>query len=99
MASTYTGGSWTVKPGEESDFIEAWKEFVGWAAELPGSGVFRLLQDRDQPTQFTSFGEWDSFEAQGAWTQLPEFAERLGRVRSHCTDFHSTSSELVATVS
>jgi heme-degrading monooxygenase HmoA len=99
MAETFTSGLWTVKPGEGTDFVEAWKQFVGWAAELPGSGAFRLVQDRDQPDRYTSFGEWESREAQEAWTQHPEFPERLGRVRSHCSEFESTISELVATVS
>lgn len=99
MPETYTSGSWTVKPGEENDFIETWQEFVGWAAELPGSGVFRLLQDIDRRDRFASFGEWESLEAQEAWMQQPEFAGRLGRVRSHCSDFHGTSFELVATIS
>jgi heme-degrading monooxygenase HmoA len=99
MAATFTSGSWTVKPGEETEFVEEWKLFVGWAAELPGSGAFRLVQDRERPDQYTSFGEWESREAQEAWTQHPEFRERLGRVRSHCSDFESTMFELVATVS
>ena len=98
MAETYTTGSWTVKPGEEQDFIAAWKEFVGSATEVPGSGVFRLLQEGDRRDHFTSFGDWESVEAQEAWMQLPDFAERLGRARSHCSDFHGTSAELVATV-
>jgi heme-degrading monooxygenase HmoA len=99
MAETYTSGSWTVKPGEENDFIEAWKQFVGSAKEVRGSGAFRLVQDRERRDQFTSFGEWESIEAQEAWMQLPDFAERLGRVRSHCSDFRATSGEVVATVS
>jgi heme-degrading monooxygenase HmoA len=88
-----------VKPGEENAFVQEWKEFVGWAAELPGSGDFTLLQDLDRRDRFTSFGAWESLEAQETWMQQPEFAERLGRVRSHCSDFHGTSFELVATVS
>lgn len=99
MAETYSSGSWTVKAGEENEFIEAWKEFVGWAAGLSGSGVFRLVQERERRDRFTSFGEWESLEAQRAWQQHPEFAERLGRVRSHCSDFHATGFDLVATVS
>jgi len=99
MAVTFSSGSWTVKPGEETDFIEAWKQFVGWAAELPGSGTFRLVQDRDRPDRYASFGEWESLEAQEAWTQHPDFRERLGRVRSYCSEFEPTTFELVATVS
>lgn len=99
MAETFTSGSWTVKDGEETEFIEDWKEFVAWATEFPGSATFRLMQDRDRPDRYTSFGEWESREAQEAWTEHPEFRGRLGLVRSHCSDFDSTIAELVATVS
>jgi heme-degrading monooxygenase HmoA len=99
MAETFTSGSWTVKPGEETDFIEDWKQFVGWATEHSGSGTFRLVQDRDRPHRFMSFGEWESREAQEAWTEHPEFRGRIGLVRSHCSEFESTIGELAATVS
>jgi heme-degrading monooxygenase HmoA len=99
MTETYTSGAWTVKPGEEEQFVEAWKQFVEWGSEMPGSGVFRLVRDRDRPDRFMSFAPWESFEAQQAWKQLPEFPERIGRVRAHCVDFQPTVHELVTSVS
>lgn len=99
MAETYSSGRWTVKSGEEDAFVEAWKEFVTWAATLPGSGTFRLMRDVDQPNQFVSFGAWEGQDAQNLWTQHPEIAERLVRVRAHCDDFASSSYELAAEIS
>ena len=99
MAETYTSGVWVVKPGEEDDFVRSWKEFVGWASEFPGPGTFRLVRDLDQPGRFLSFAPWESAEAQTAWRQHPEFPERLGRVRAHCDEFHSSTYELVTVVS
>ena len=98
MTETYTSGTWTVKHGEEDEFVEAWTRFVEWAAEMPGSGTFRLVRDRDHPERFLSFAPWESFEAQQAWKELPEFPERIGRVRTHCTDFQPSTYELVTTV-
>jgi heme-degrading monooxygenase HmoA len=98
MAETYTSGTWMVKAGEEDAFVEAWREFVTWASELPGSGTFRLARDLAQPSHFLSFGPWESSEAQTAWRSHPEFAERLGRVRAHCDDFSASAYELVTTV-
>jgi heme-degrading monooxygenase HmoA len=98
MTETYTSGSWVVKPGEDDAFVEAWTEFVTWASEMPGSGTFRLTRDLDQPSHYVSFAPWESFEAQQAWKQLPEFRERIGRVRSHCEDFQPSTLELVTTV-
>jgi heme-degrading monooxygenase HmoA len=99
MTKTFSSGMWTVKSGEEDAFVEDWKKFVSWAAELPGSGDFRLLHDIDQPNRFVSFGSWEDHDAQNAWTQHPEFAERLGRVRAHCDDFKPSSYALSAEIS
>jgi heme-degrading monooxygenase HmoA len=99
MAEIYTSGVWVVKPGEEDDFVTAWKELVALGAEMPGSGTFRLLRDTEQPGRFLSFAPWESFDAQQAWRQHPEFAERIGRATAHCDDFQSTTYELAADVS
>ena len=50
----------------------------------------------EQPNKFLSFAPWESFEAQRDWKELPEFRERLMRVRSHCEDFEPSTLELVA---
>ena len=99
MTETYSSGVWTVKSGEEDEFVSEWKAFVTWASEMDGSGTFRLLRDLDQPSRFTSFGSWDRLDAQKAWREHPEFAERLGRPRAHCDEFQSSASELAAEVS
>jgi heme-degrading monooxygenase HmoA len=96
MAETYTSGVWTVKPGHEDDFMRAW--FVRWASESAGAGTFRLVRDLDSPSKFMSFAPWDSFDAQNAWKNLPDFRERIGRVRAHCDDFTPSTYELVTQV-
>lgn len=98
MTETYTSGSWVVKEGEEDAFVEEWKAFVAWASAMPGSGTFRLVRDLDDPRKFMSFAPWESFDAQNDWKGLPEFRERLMRVRSHCEDFQPSTLELVAKV-
>ena len=98
MTETYTSGVWIVKPGEEEAFVRAWTEFVAWAGEMPGSGTFRLIKDLEQPNSYLSFASWESFEAQQAWKDQPEFRERIMRVRSHCEDFQPSTYELVTAV-
>jgi heme-degrading monooxygenase HmoA len=98
MAETYTSGTWIVKPGEEDAFVQAWTEFVTWASGMPGSGTFRLVRDLEHPNTYMSFAPWESFEAQGAWKELPEFRERIGHVRAHCKDFRPSTHELVVQV-
>ena len=98
MAETYTSGTWIVKSGEEDAFVEAWADFVTWAGEFDGSGTFRLVRDLDRPNMYMSFAPWESFEAQQAWKEQPEFRERIMRVRSHCEDFQPSTHELVKQV-
>lgn len=98
MAETYTNGVWVVKEGDEEAFVDAWRDFVSWASTWPGSGTFRLVRDANEPSRFMSFAPWESFEAQAAWKQNPEFPERIGRVKSHTSDFTPSVFELVTTV-
>ena len=98
MAETYTSGHWLVKPGEEDAFVQAWTEFVEWGSGFSGSGTFRLLRDLEVPQRYLSLAPWESFEAQQAWTEDPEFRERIGRVRAHCDEFEPSTFELAAEV-
>jgi heme-degrading monooxygenase HmoA len=98
MAETYTSGVWKVKPGQDDAFVQAWTEFVKWASEMPGSGTFRLVRDLESPGTYQSFAPWESFDAQQAWKSLPEFRERIMRVRAHCEDFQPFTYELVTQV-
>ena len=98
MSETYTSGTWVVKEGEEAAFVDAWTAFVTWASTMAGSGTFRLVRDLDQPGHFMSFAPWESFDAQQAWKSLPEFPERIGRVRAHCHEFQPSTFELVTAV-
>ncbi|HEY3105308.1 MAG TPA: antibiotic biosynthesis monooxygenase family protein [Gaiellaceae bacterium] len=99
MAEIYTSGVWTVKAGEEDEFVEAWKDLVALGAEMPGSETFRLLRDLERPNRFLSFAPWESFDAQQAWREHPEFSKRIERARAHCDDFQTTTYELAAEVS
>jgi heme-degrading monooxygenase HmoA len=65
---------------------------------MQGSGTFRLVHDTEDPRRYMSFAPWDSLDAQQAWRDLPEFGERIGRVRSHCKDSQSSTYELVPEV-
>jgi heme-degrading monooxygenase HmoA len=65
---------------------------------MPGSGTFRLVRDVEQPGHYMSFAPWESAEATNSWRSLPEFPERLGKVRRHCEDFQPSTYELVTQV-
>jgi heme-degrading monooxygenase HmoA len=98
MATTYTSGTWLVREGHEDDFVAAWSEFARWAAGHEGAGTLHLAHDLGEPRRYLSFAAWESFDAQQAWKDEPEFPERLGRVREHVEDFTPSTYELVTEV-
>lgn len=64
MPTIWTHGVWTVKPGREDEFIDAWRAMAGGAvAEFDPPGQPHLLRDRERPNVFRSFGPWDDPEA------------------------------------
>ena len=79
MSQLYTSGRWTVVPGQEEEFVTAWSEMAGWtSAEILGSSWATLLQHRETPNVFLSFGPWESAEAMAAWRESLGFKERVG---------------------
>ena len=99
MAETYTSGIWVVKPGEEDDFVQAWKEFAATGRATPGSvGPLRLVRDVREPSRFMSFGPWESFEAQQSWKDTEDFREGMTRTRRHVEEFTPSVYEVVASL-
>jgi hypothetical protein len=55
----YTLGVWRVKPGQEAEFIAAWKALGEIFSELPNPpGTGTLIQSVSDPQLFYSFGPW-----------------------------------------
>ena len=50
----YSQGTWIVKAGKESEFVEAWTEFAEWS-RVAGIINGKLLRDMAQPTRFIAF--------------------------------------------
>ena len=95
----YSTGSWQPFPGQDEPFLEAWREFAGWAARSPGAaGDALLVRDLRDPGRFVSFLPWESLEAIKSWKAHPEFKERMGRVQAHVDKFAPTETEVVARV-
>jgi hypothetical protein len=60
MATIWTHGIWTVKPGRENEFVAAWRAMAREAvAEFEPPGSPQLMRDRERPNIFRSFGPWD----------------------------------------
>jgi quinol monooxygenase YgiN len=59
-------------------------------------GPFHLIQDRQEPHRFISFGAWDEWSTADAWRSSEAFAERMRACRELCEDFRPNDSTLRA---
>jgi heme-degrading monooxygenase HmoA len=99
MLDLYTHGVWVVRSGREEEFVARWRELAEWtAANVPGAGIARLLQDMEHPGRFISVGPWESREAVASWRSLLGFQERLGRLRELLETFSMATLALRAEV-
>ncbi len=97
LGQPYTSGIWTVKPGKEEEFIQAWREFANWSGSSQvGAGAARLLQDLEHPNRLISFGDWDNPESIQQWRSTPEFAAFLVQARALCDDIQPGTFKVVA---
>lgn len=87
MSQLYTSGTWTVLPARREEFVAAWSELAEWTSSIPGSSWATLLQHRENPNVFVSFGPWESAEAIAAWRASPGFQDRVGHIRALLEDF------------
>jgi pimeloyl-ACP methyl ester carboxylesterase/heme-degrading monooxygenase HmoA len=84
----YTLGIWKVKPEKEKDFINEWTAFATWTgSNISGSGKAHLLQDKENPLRFISFGSWDSEESISKWRNYNEFKTFVEKVKELCDEF------------
>jgi len=96
MGELVTTGVWTIRPGHEQDFVQAWTEFAAWAGTMPGAGTLRLGFTVTDPARYVSFAAWDSADAAHAWKQTPEFRERMAQVMVHVAGFEPAELSVVA---
>lgn len=94
----YTLGTWTVKPGKEKEFIQAWTSFANWTTHhVAGSGKGYLLQDEKDGLKFVSFGAWADEISIERWRGTKEFQDFAAQVKLLCDDFQPKTMALVST--
>jgi len=82
MEAFWTHGRWRVKSGAEDQFVAEWMHLADWAKDaLPAAPWAVLLRDREDPSQFFSFGPFLTLEAIAEFRGRAEFAEALERMR------------------
>ncbi len=96
MGEPYSHTTWVVKPGLEDEFVERWRELASWSALQGLRASARLFRDTEEPSQFLSFGPWESIEAIRRWRAQPGFHERMARLGEVIERLEPRTLELVA---
>lgn len=94
----YTLGVWRVKEGEQTEFVEAWKQLGRHFEDLPNPpGEGTLLQSIDDPQQFYSFGPWRTLEDVQQMRSHPDTPEQINRLMQLCEEGLPGTFRVVAT--
>ena len=88
MANVWTHGTWTVRPGSEDAFIDAWLTLVhDVSASVAPESPPTLLRDRERANVFVSFGPWPDAEAVERFRSSDAFREGQARMRDLLESF------------
>lgn len=86
-SDAYTLAMWRVKPGQEEEFIRAWREDLAeYFLSLSGAMGGTLLRSVEDPTLFYSFGPWRTLEDIQAMRADPRTPAVLGKLRQLCVE-------------
>lgn len=97
IGAPYLSTQFTVKPGQEEDFITAWQTLTGWAM---GEGIVTgatLLQSETEPSLFRGMSYWLNNEARLSAFSDPAALGMLVTLGSHCIQVESAPYRLRAT--
>ena len=99
IGALYSAGIWTVRPGNEAAFIQAWDDLARWTtANMPGVLPAVLVQDADNPLDFISFGPWKDTETLAKWRSTPQFHAAFVKFRKLCSLIQPRTMRCVAVV-
>ena len=98
VVPVYTLGIWTVKPGREEEFIQAWRDMATKTRSDFPTASATLLRDRENPCRFISSGPWDSLEQVEAWRASAAFLDGVGRIRELVDSFEPHTRDEAAVI-
>ncbi len=97
--SFFTMAWWTVKKGNEEEFISSWQAFAKWTVENQSGAIEAYLtHDRSDPNLFVSFGAWTSDEAVARWRETREFKDFFARGKELCTEVRPLTLDTVTRI-
>jgi heme-degrading monooxygenase HmoA len=98
--SKWASGRWQVKEGQVDEFVDRWKNWIGWTSEnIPGFQSAMLLRAQGDPLRFTAISGWVDDASLKAWKASPSFRESIESVKALCDDFLGGDNDVAAAFS
>ena len=97
MSEHFASGHWKVHKGAADEFVERWREFLGWTRQNhQGLSSATLIRSATDPDRFVSFAAWASADERDAWKQSEDFMKRFSACRELCDEFAGGDYEWAA---
>lgn len=88
VGQPFTSGNWIVSEGKEEEFLQLWSDLAQWCLEnYPGTRGLFLIQDKQTPRHYVSFGAWADFRTVAVSRSRPKFLELFKGCQSLCDSF------------
>ena len=95
MTSVWTHGTWTVQPGQEDAFVEAWEGLARASIGRFGTAPPTLLRDRERPNVFVTFGPFAGAEEVEVFRASDLFHEGVGTIRPLLESFDAATLDQI----
>ena len=95
MTAVWTHGTWTVEPGREDAFVEAWTSLARASLGVFGTEPPTILRDRDRPNVFVTFGPFASMDDVDDFRASDLFREGLTTIRPLLASFEAATLDQV----
>jgi quinol monooxygenase YgiN len=95
MTEVWTHGTWTVEPGREDAFIEAWSSVARGSIGRFGTSPPTLLRDREHPNVFVTFGPFASMSDVDAFRASELLHEGLATIRPLLASFQPATLDRI----
>jgi quinol monooxygenase YgiN len=93
--AVWTHGTWTVKPGQEGAFVEAWSDVARASVGRFGTAPPRILRDRDRPNVFVTFGPFATMDEVEVFRASDLFRDGITRIRPMLESFEAVALDEV----
>jgi quinol monooxygenase YgiN len=95
MTPVWTHGTWTVKPGQEAAFVEAWSDLARASIGRFGTAAPTITRDRERPNVFITFGPFAGADEVEAFRASDLFHEGVATIRPLLESFEAATLDQI----